>query len=233
MLGAMAIDRELLSQGIAALGIEVPDGAFVRLARYGDEIELWNPTYGLVSAEGRELVVKHLLDSLAPLPSLKALGESIAAARGPGSGAVRLADVGTGAGLPGIPLSIFLPDWRFSLVDRMGKRLRFLENEQALLGLSNVELVESEAERAKGPFDLVTFRAFRPFSEAKLFRALSKILIPGGAFAAWKGRLDSTREELAALSGDPVLGSAAAAAEIVPVKVPFLDDERCLAVLRF
>lgn len=233
MLEPMPIDRDLLKEGIALLGLESPEGALERLARYGEEIELWNPTYGLVSAEGRELVVKHLLDSLAPLRALKSLGESIVAARGPEAGPVRLADVGTGAGLPGIPLSIFLPDWSFSLVDRMGKRLRFLENEQALLGLRNVELVESEAERAKGPFDLVSFRAFRPFSEVKLFRALARSLVPGGAFAAWKGRLDSTRGELATLSSDPILGTAAAAAEIKPVKVPFLDDERCLAVLRF
>lgn len=175
-----------------------------------------------MKAAGDELVVKHVLDSLAALPALWSLGLSLA----------RIADLGSGAGLPGIPLAVFLPGSRVFLVERMERRLLFLENQKARLGLSNVEIVRSEAERAPGTYDLVTFRAFRPFPELRLFRSVMKLVAPGGAIAAYKGRQDKARAELAALSGDPALGPRAARAEILPLAVPFLEEERCLVVLR-
>ena len=144
----------------------------------------------------------------------------------------RVADLGTGAGLPGIPMAIFLPESRVFLVERMEKRVRFLENQQARLGLSNVEIVQSDAERAPGPFDLVTFRAFRPFSEVKLFRAVRKLLAPDGAILAYKGRADKARAELAGWASDPALEPLAKGALVLPLTVPFLEEERCLVVLR-
>ena len=217
-----AVDVDLLSRGLAALGLDPGEDRFDRLVRYIEEIELWNPAYGLVKASGDELIVKHILDSLAALPVLERLGLP----------RDRVADLGSGAGLPGIPLAIFLPDTSVTLVERMEKRVRFLENQKARLGLSNVEIAHAEAEKAPGPYDLVTFRAFRPFSERKLFLSVTKLVTPGGAIAAYKGRLETAREELAALSSDSVLGPWAARAEILPLAVPFLEEERCLVILR-
>jgi 16S rRNA (guanine527-N7)-methyltransferase len=232
----MSIDRELLSRGLERLGLP-PEGPLAEgLRRYGEEIELWNPAYGLVGAAGDEFVVKHLLDSLAPLGLLRDLLGRVAAGRAPSPEeaartallappSLRLADLGTGAGLPGIPLALALPGVRVFLVDRMGKRTRFLENEKAVLGLGNVEVVEREVERVDESFDLLTFRAFRPF-ERKLFKAVFALCEPDGFVAAYKGRRDKAQAELAAIEG------LYASAEILPVEVPFLEDERCLVVLR-
>ena len=236
----MAIDRNLLASGLAALGLPQEGRLLDGLVRYGEEIELWNPAYGLVGAEGDELVVKHLLDSLAPLSIIRGLLGRIAAARGgPGGrdtgqasfGAafapapLRLADLGTGAGLPGIPLALAMPDIEVSLVERMGKRVRFLENEKAALGLANVSIQEREVERAEGRFDLLTFRAFRPF-ERKLFKRVFALCEPDGFVVAYKGRRDKAEAEL------PEIAGLYSSAEILPVTVPFLTDERCVVILR-
>lgn len=218
----MPVNLDLLSRGLAALGLDPDRDRLERLGRYIEEIELWNPAYGLVKATGDELIVKHILDSLAALPVLRDLGLPLD----------RVADLGTGAGLPGIPMAIFLPESRVFLVERMEKRVRFLENQQARLGLSNVEIVQSDAERAPGPFDLVTFRAFRPFSEVKLFRAVRKLLAPGGAILAYKGRADKARAELAGWASDTALEPLAKGASVLPLTVPFLEEERCLVVLQ-
>lgn len=228
----------LLARGLAELGFTEPEtggglhaALHEGLSRYVAELELWNPTHGLVNASGDELVVKHILDSLAPWKILRALlGEF-------GEGA-SLTDLGTGAGLPGIPLALAMPDLRVRLVERMGKRVSFLESMKAVLPLPNAEIVESEVERAPGPHALCTFRAFRPFSEIRLFRAVWARTAPGGAFAAYKGRRENAAEELRALCdqlaapADLSLRRAAERAEIMDLKVPFLDDPRCLVVLR-
>lgn len=223
-----------------------------------EEIELWNPAWGLVNASGDELAIKHVLDSLAPLGILKsllaeldgaglvpdgaagssdscphtALSEGQPASAVTGAGKAVLADIGTGAGLPGIPLALAMPERSVVLVERMGKRIGFLRNQKALLGLKSVSIQESEAERARGPFDLVVFRAFRPFTETRLFRAILTSLAPGGIIAAYKGKSATASEELSALQSDARLGLMAADARILPVRVPFLDDERCLVVMR-
>jgi len=218
----MSVNIDLLTNGLDALGLAYSQGRLERLTRYIDEIELWNPAYGLVKASGDELIIKHILDSLAALPLIRELGLPTST----------IADLGTGAGLPGIPLAIFLPDSRITLVERMEKRVRFLENQKALLGLSNAEMAQTEAERALGPFDLVTFRAFRPFSEVKLFRAVRKLVAADGAILAYKGRMDHTQAELADLAADSALGPMAAKALVLPLKVPFLQEERCAVILK-
>jgi 16S rRNA (guanine527-N7)-methyltransferase len=257
----MAIDRTLIARGLTALGLPQEGRLLDGLARYGEEIELWNPAYGLVGAEGDELVVKHLLDSLAPLALIRGLLGRVAAARGgagsagctagavprgatfgaawgaaasagasapagvAGQAALRLADLGTGAGLPGIPLALAMPDIEVTLVERMGRRVRFLENEKAALGLSNVTIQEREVERAEGRFDLLTFRAFRPF-ERKLFKKVFALCEPDGFVVAYKGRREKAEAEL------PEIAGLYSSAEIHPVAVPFLTDERCVVILK-
>lgn len=228
------IDRDSLARGLAALGLGARPGLEGRLAAYLELLEEWNPAYGLVGATGTELVVKHILDSLAPLDLIRGLLLEVAARRdlpgaqpspeGPLPAGLWIADFGTGAGLPGIPLALALPEVKVSLVDRMGRRIRFLEAAQALLGLSNVEIVESEIERAPGTWDLITFRAFRPF-ERKLFSKVFAALEPDGFLAAYKGRHEKSREELGAIEG------LYANPRLFPLRVPFLDEERCLVAL--
>lgn len=207
------MDKELLARGLAELGLPLEGGIVARLSRYIAAIEEWNPAYGLVGASGDELVIKHILDSLAPLSVIRGLAAGSA-----------LVDLGTGAGLPGIPLAIAWPEASVTLLDRMTRRIRFLEAMKAGLPLGNVEIIEEQVERAKGSWDIVTFRAFRPF-ERKLFKRVFSVCAPGGFIVAYKGKADKARAELGSIEG------LYSSAEIVPVKVPFLDDERCVVVL--
>ncbi len=207
-------NRALLEEGLSALGIPPAPEAADKLLRYLAEIELGNEAYGLVNDSGDSLIVRHVLDSLAGLSAIQALS--------PGS----LADAGSGAGLPGIPLSVYMPATRFSLIERSGKRCRFLENQKALLKLSNLEVRESEIGRAKGPFDVIAFRAFRPL-EKPIIDELIALMAPEGVLAAYKGKRAKIDEELAGIA---LYGLKA---EIRELRVPFLEgEERHLVLLR-
>lgn len=188
------------------------------LGRYIEEIELFNPAYGLVGAKDRdELVVKHILDSLAPLSAIRSLLPP---------GVPIVADAGSGAGLPGIPLAICLPGANFALLERMGRRVGFLENTVAVLKLPNVDVEQTEVEKARaGRYDLVTFRAFRPL-EAPMVKALFRLLAPGGALAAYKAREEKVAEEMASIEN--LVGGW----EEIATPVPFLDEPRRLVAVR-
>jgi 16S rRNA (guanine527-N7)-methyltransferase len=137
----------------------------------------------------------------------------------------RIADVGSGAGLPGIPLAVALPGVRFTLIERMGRRAGFLRNTLAVLGLGNVELEEMEMEKAgPGRFDLICFRAFRPL-EPRLLRSLFRLLAPGGVLAAYKGRREAVDAEMAAAGWTGPWDCPAC-------PVPGLEEERHLLLLR-
>ena len=207
----------ILGRGLESLGLP-PSGRLADgLCRYIAEIERLNPSLGLVGATGDELVVKHILDSLAPLEIIKGL---IAGTPSP-----RIADLGTGAGLPGVPLALALQDAHVALIDRMTRRSDFLRGIIDLVPVDNAEVIETQVEHARGEYDLVTFRAFRPF-ERKLFRRVFALCAPQGAVVAYKGKVDRARAELSEISG------LFASAELLTVKVPFLEDERCVVVMR-
>ena len=226
------MNSALLADGLRALALPDDGPLAARLAAYLEAIEAWNPTHGLVGASGDELIVKHILDSLAPLTLLDGLMAEAAtgrAALGPGQIAAArarpsLADFGTGAGLPGIPLALARPEWDLSLVDRMTRRIHFLEEMKLKLPLPNAEILEAQVEQVKGSWDLVTFRAFRPF-ERKLFKKVFAACAPWGFVAAYKGRREKAEAELAEIEG------LYSSAEIVDLAVPFLEEERCLVVL--
>lgn len=194
-----------------------------KLMQYIEEIELFNEAYGLVgAADRRELVIKHILDSLAPLGSLAKLLEELKAAGAP----LSVADAGSGAGLPGIPLAIVLNGHPFTLIERMGRRVGFLRNTLAVLALENVEVEQAEVEKAPpGRFGLVTFRAFRPLESAML-KALFRLLAPQGVLAAYKARSEKIEEEMTPIEG--LVGSW----EAIETPVPFLEEERRLVVVR-
>jgi 16S rRNA (guanine527-N7)-methyltransferase len=194
------------------------------LEKYIAEIELFNPAYGLVGAKDHgELVTKHILDSLAPLGIMLRLPQEQKQTRG---NTLRIADAGSGAGLPGIPLAIALPDVSFTLIERMGRRIGFLRNTVAVLGLTNVIVEEGEMEKQiPGRFDIITFRAFRPV-EAPLLKGLFRLLAGGGVLAAYKGRMEAIQQEMEGVKGHT--GNW----EILPCPVPDLEEERHLLVIR-
>lgn len=231
----------LLQQGLELLSRSDPDAARYlggndaaavqeKLERYIAEIELFNAAYGLVGVKTREeLIIKHILDSLAPLgPIVRALesdSSDIKTSADDDNDSKQLADAGSGAGLPGIPLAIALPRCNITLIERMGRRVGFLQNTQALLGLKNISIEQKEVEKAApGRYDLVCFRAFRPL-EAPMLQALFKLLKPDGQLAAYKARLEKIEEELAPVKDLYKTHS------IIETPVPFLEEERRLVLL--
>jgi len=223
------VKTDLLAQGIQILMKDAEierlvapryDEVISLLTRYVKEIELFNPAYGLVGANNSdELVVKHILDSLAPLGIISRL-------LGDMKNTPQIADAGSGAGLPGIPLAIALPNCGFTLIERMGRRAGFLCGAKAVLNLSNVTVEEGELEKTAGDrFALVTFRAFKPL-EPKLLKTLLRVCAEGGVIVAYKGRREKTEASAAALN--EICGKW----EIVPCAVPFLDEERNLLIIK-
>jgi 16S rRNA (guanine527-N7)-methyltransferase len=221
----------------------LPDRTLSLLVKYIEEIELFNGAYGLVKVQDRrELIVKHILDSLAPINILCRVLNSKRRSADAGLQAPavwQIADIGSGAGLPGIPLAICLPGADFTLIERMGRRAGFLRNTLAILGLSNVQVEEAEMEKlalspaGAGRFDLVVFRAFRPL-EANILKGLLNLMAPGGIIAAYKGRRESVEEEMAGIlkAAEKGKGPAIGNWEILPLEVPFLEEERHLVLIK-
>lgn len=204
----------ILENGLARMGLAPDSDKVALLERYIEELELWNPRYGLVNAEGDDLVIRHILDSLAGVKTMQGLAPAI------------VADIGSGAGLPGIPLAVMLPHIRFHLVERSGKRTGFLRNIILTLGLSNVSVIEETMEKLTDRYDVVTFRGFSPFQN-DLMKYLKKILCEEkGTVLAYKGRKELIEDELNSLEEDPVRETS-----IVDVDVPFLDEERHLVIM--
>ena len=197
-----------LEQGIAALGLQLPEAAVPRLLDYLELLVRWNAAYNLTAIrDPAEMVTRHLLDSLAILPYV--------------SGAT-LADLGTGPGLPGIVLAIAAPGRAITLVDSNGKKVRFLREAIRSLKLEGVQAVQSRVEEVEGSFDCITARAFAALGD--MLGWGGHLLAPGGRWLAMKGRRPD--DELAALPAGFALESLHALA------VPGLEGERHLAVIR-
>ena len=219
--------RALLHAGLERMGLPASDRQLDQLVRYTNEIELWNPRLKLVAAHGSELIVRHLLDSLAGWAALRRVADT--------SSSNHLADLGSGAGLPGIPVAVMEPALRVDLVERSGRRAGFLRNAAAALRLAHVRVVETDAERYEERPDLVVFRAFLPLTAALLTQLLA-IVVPGGHICAYKGKLAAAQDELASAGTTTTTGGPAGGREqdvrIVPVEVPFLRAERHLVLIR-
>jgi 16S rRNA (guanine527-N7)-methyltransferase len=161
-----------LEQGIDALGLTLPADAVGRLLDYLELLARWNTTYNLTAIrDPAEMVRRHLLDSLAVLPYVK--GDS-------------LADLGTGPGLPGIPLAIAAPGRRVLLVDSNGKKVRFLREAIRSLKLEGVQAVQSRVEELEDQFDCVTARAFASLGDMLAWGG--HLLAPQGVWLALKGK---------------------------------------------
>ena len=199
-----------LETGLDALGLSLPASARSSLLEYCDLLIKWNKTFNLTSIDDPEQAISHhLLDSLAILPYLPA---------------GRVIDVGTGAGLPGIPLAIARPQQAFVLLDSNGKKTRFLVQTVGQLGLKNVGIVNQRVELFQTPerFDVVVSRAFT--SVGQFLSSCDHLLSPGGQFLAMKGKYPA--DELQQLPRGFHLASSA------ELKIPGLNAERHLLMLR-
>lgn len=162
-----------LERGVAALGLTLPTGACDRLLAYLALLIKWNRAYNLTAVrDPGQMIARHLLDSLAVAPFLHG---------------VCFADVGTGAGLPGIPLAIARPDLRFDLYDSNGKKIRFVVQAIAELGLDNVRAYQARIEsvQPESGYDAVLSRAFASLGD--MAQWCGHLLSPAGRLLAMKG----------------------------------------------
>jgi len=203
---------EALAAGIATLGLDLDHAPQTRLLAYLTLLEKWNRTHNLTSIHGAQRMVSHhLLDSLAVLRHL------------PARAGLRLIDVGSGGGLPGIPLAIARPAWQTVLLDSSEKKCAFLRQAAAELGLGNAEVVNSRAESflPARPFDVVIARAF---SALEQFAAIAThLLAPHGRLVAMKGAYP--KAEIAALPPEVHMVAAHA------LQVPGVDGQRHLVIM--
>lgn len=202
-------ERAALVDGARALGVLLPEAAAERLLRLLDELAKWNAAYNLTAIRQRgQMLTRHLLDSLAIHADLE--GE-------------RIADVGTGAGFPGVPLAVASPGRRFTLIDSSGKKIRFVRQAIRSLELANVEAVQARAEDLEpaAPFDSITARACAPLPE--LLETVASLAGPGTRVLAMKGRYP--QDEIAAVRPPWRI------VEARPLEVPGLDEERHLVLL--
>ena len=210
--------RDELHRGLTALHLDA-DALAPPLLAYLALLDRWNRTYNLTAIrDPGEMVTRHLLDSLAMHPFIGTLGDS------GGS----LADLGTGPGLPGIPLAIAKPRLQVTLVESNGKKARFLREAVRTLGLGNARVAESRAETLQvhahdngGAYDAITARALDTL--AGIIKVGGHLLKPGGKLLAMKGI--RPEEEIAALPAGWTVSDVRALA------VPGLTGERHLVIV--
>lgn len=220
----------MLEQGLRDLALGVPANAQQKLLHYLHLIVKWNKHFNLSGITAiQEMVPLHLLDSLAISPYLE--GE-------------RILDIGSGAGLPGIPLAIANPDKSFVLLDSNGKKTRFLFQVKVALELSNVEIVDARVDEYistadTGEFSLITCRAFSSISS--IVKMIEKPLASGTKLLAMKGVYP--HDEIAELQQDKTINSTSNKASstdldncykvesVIELTVPGVESQRHLVLI--
>ncbi len=196
---------EDIQRGCALLGLAPDAQTTGRLVEFVELLAKWNRVYNLTAVrDPRAMVVRHVMDSLVVLPFL---------------GGGRLLDAGTGAGLPGLPIAMVRPELSLTLLDANAKKLRFVRQAVAELGLGNVEVVQRRMEeyRPAQAFDMVISRAVAGIGE--LYRRTAHLVRPGGRFLFMRGACP--REEIEALE-------APVRPRVEVLQVPGLDAQRHL-----
>jgi len=195
--------RKILVSGIASLNLKVTDQQIDQLLNFIKLIEKWNKAYNLTAIRDRDEMARlHILDSLAIVPYIE--GQ-------------RIIDIGTGAGLPGIPLAICLPEVGFTLLDSNAKKTRFVRQVVLELKLKNVEVLHSRVENyhPEQTYDAVLTRAFARLPD--IVKLTAHLLSKEGVLLAMKGQ-----------SLDAELAEITAKKSVISVSVPGTDVERCL-----
>ncbi|MBN1411811.1 MAG: 16S rRNA (guanine(527)-N(7))-methyltransferase RsmG [Spirochaetales bacterium] len=202
----------LLKQGLIQLGLPHDEKHIAMIETYLDEIEKWNKRHDMVKADREQLVTHHVLDSLAGIDVIKSIPSR-----------ERILDIGSGAGFPGIPLALCLPDSHITLSDRSTIRTAFLSAATIRLGITNCEVICGDYREIRGHFDVITFRAFS--ETGKELYGMERLLAVDGTIIAYKGREEKILKELTKI--DSVKWSH----RVIRVKVPFLEKERHLLML--
>lgn len=219
-----------LQEGCRTLGIPLDTGQLVQFELFYRELVAWNDRFNLTAITAyTEVQTKHFLDSLVALPLIAAaVGDSVPLTR-----ALRLLDVGAGAGFPGIPLKVAAPRLAMTLMDGTGKKVTFLRETVAKLGLADVAVVQGRAEEMghdpayRGQFDLVTARAVAALNT--LVEYLLPLVRRGGLAVIYKG--SSAPQELAdARKAIDLLGGETL--RMASVQVPFLDEQRYVLLIK-
>lgn len=206
-MGTIAVLAQKLAAGLAAMQIDLSADAQARLLAYLDLLVKWNGTYNLTAVrDPAEMVSRHLLDSLAVLPYLHG---------------ATLADIGSGAGLPGIPLAIARPEVAVTLVESNGKKSRFQREVVRSLPLPNVTVAEARVQDVQGRFDTVTARAFASIKD--MLEWGGHLLTDDGRWLAMKGHAEPA--EMATLPADFRIIA------VHPLAIPGDPGERCVIEL--
>lgn len=203
-----------LRQGLAALQLELDDRQVGKLLDYLALLQKWNQVYNLTAVrDPAAMLTHHLLDSLAVVGPLR---------HQTGGGALRLLDVGSGAGLPGVVIAICCPEIRVDCVDAVAKKAAFIQQAAAALQLPNLRGLHARVESLAGPYDIISSRAFASLADFVNWSAGA--LAPEGLWLAMKGRYPDAEIE--------ALPAASTVFHVEQLTVPGLDAERCLIWLR-
>jgi 16S rRNA (guanine527-N7)-methyltransferase len=200
----MTGEQQQLIDDAGALGVPLNEDQATRALRLLDELAVWNRTYSLTAITERDAMIRtHLLDSLSGYPELTG---------------TRIADVGTGAGFPGLPLALVSPQREFTLIDSVAKKLRFVTHGARTLQLSNVTTQQARVEALSPtvPYDIVMARAFAALAD--LIGSVQGLCGPSTRVLAFKGRYPD--DELAELPRGWKLDHARC------VHIPKLNAER-------
>ncbi len=207
-------DRDLLLKGLEQLEIPRENEQLEQLFRFLDEHEAGNARINLTGAQGRDIIVKHVLDSLAAY--------HVIAHAAP----LTIADVGSGGGFPGAVLAVFLRSSRIYLIERSVKKAGFLQDAVSAAGLENTEVIAQDIREVRGSYDAVIIRALSPVND-KVYRSLFARIRPNGLFAAYKGRAEKALADVELIRKGRA-GRMVDAFDLIPLKVPFLEAERRL-----
>lgn len=206
------LDRDRLFSGLDQLNLKLTDDQIYKIDHYSALLFKWNKTFNLTAiTDKNEVLTHHILDSLATIPVFEKYLNRGAS----------LLDVGSGGGLPGIPLAIMFPECKINLVDTVGKKTAFLTQVALTLKLSNVNVIHNRVEKIKeSQFDLISSRAF---SSLRLFIDLTKDLLKSdGYWIALKGQYPHS--ELSELKN-------AFSYQVQTISVPFLSEDRNIVII--
>ena len=206
---------DILREGAAELGLDLSDAQRQQLLAYLDLVVKWNKVYNLTAVrDPQEMLVQHLLDSLAAVAPLR---------RHTQGRAVRLLDVGSGAGLPGAVIAVCCPEVEVDCVDTVGKKAAFIQQAAAQLQLPNLRGLHDRVENLRGPYDVICCRAFASLPDFVSWSAGA--LAADGVWLAMKGKRPDA--EIAAIPP-----AAAAVFHVEQLRVPGLAAERCIVWMR-